>query len=116
VSSWRMLGQLHQENDEDEKAIVCLEKAYSLDPFDLESLLYLGSSCSNVYDKKQAMVYLANWLRFNPQYSDIVHLPEDMEQMNEFEMRDLMKAQVIFCLDKNQNDPNLLVVAGILAF
>jgi len=43
---------LHQENDEDEKAIVCLEKAYSLDPFDLESLLYLGSSCSNVYDKK----------------------------------------------------------------
>ena len=26
--NWRILGQLLQENDEDEKAIVCLERAY----------------------------------------------------------------------------------------
>ena len=26
--SWRLLGQLFQEHDEDEKAILCLERAY----------------------------------------------------------------------------------------
>lgn len=62
------------------------------------------------------MIYLANWLRFNTAYSDSVHLPTDLEQLHEFEMRDVMKAQVITCLDKNQKDPNLLVVAGILSF
>jgi len=58
---------------------MCLEKAYSLDPFDLESLLYLGSSCSNIYDKVQGMVYLSNWLKYNPQYNELVNLPPNLE-------------------------------------
>lgn len=47
--SWRLLGQLYQENDEDDKAIAYFQKAYDLDPYDLESLLYLGVSCKQIW-------------------------------------------------------------------
>ena len=34
-----MLGQAHAEQDEDRKAIVCLEKAVEIDPYNLDALL-----------------------------------------------------------------------------
>ena len=72
--AWRLLGTLHQENDEDQKAIYCFHKAYELDPFDLDSLLCLGISCTNEIRAEEAMKHLENWLRYNPNYSDL-HYP-----------------------------------------
>ena len=41
------MGQLYQENDQDELAILAFKKAYEIDPYDLDSLLCLGVSCTN---------------------------------------------------------------------
>lgn len=69
--AWWLLGTLHQENDEDKKAIYCFHKAYELDPFDLDSLICLGISCTNEIQAEEAMKHLENWLRYNPNYSDL---------------------------------------------
>jgi tetratricopeptide (TPR) repeat protein len=34
AASWRLLGQLYQEKDEDDKAIAYFKRAYELDPYD----------------------------------------------------------------------------------
>lgn len=44
AASWRLLGQLYQEKDEDNKAIHYFLRAYELDPYDCDSLLCLGVS------------------------------------------------------------------------
>ena len=36
--AWRMLGMCHAENDEDKKAILCLERAVEEDPYNLDAL------------------------------------------------------------------------------
>ena len=47
ATAWRMLGQLFQENDQDDYAIIALKSAHEADPYDLDSLLYLGISSTN---------------------------------------------------------------------
>ncbi len=47
AEAWRLMGQLYQENDQDDYAILAFKKAYLIDPYDLDSLLCLGISCTN---------------------------------------------------------------------
>jgi len=111
------LGKLHQEFDEDTKAIACLEKAYELDPFDLDSLLYLGSSCSNMYNKLEGMKYLVKWLMYNTEYNTDIHVDESLLNItDEFELRPALKELLARCLDKNPRDVGLLSAAGITSF
>ena len=44
TDSWRMLGVCHADNDEDKKAIVCLNHAIDCDPYNLDALLSLGQA------------------------------------------------------------------------
>merc|ERR1719356_1286737 len=44
---WRQLGQLYAELDQDIEAIQCLRRGHEVDPYNLESLLALGVSCTN---------------------------------------------------------------------
>ena len=62
IDSWKLLGVLHQENDEDEKAIYCFRKAQGIDPNDLEIMLQLGISCCNEIQPEEAFRQLENWL------------------------------------------------------
>merc|ERR1719183_1911253 len=55
---WRMLGQLYAEQDQDVEAIQCLRKGHEADPYNLESLLALGVSCTNELDQLPALKYL----------------------------------------------------------
>ena len=50
AEAWRILGQLFQENDQDEFAIIALRSAHEADPYDLQSLLSLGISSTNELD------------------------------------------------------------------
>ena len=45
--AWRQLGILHQENDEDEKALLCLKKGFEVDPLNQDILIALGISSIN---------------------------------------------------------------------
>lgn len=62
AEAWRLMGQLFQENDQDDFAIISFKKAYEVDPYDLDSLLCLGISCTNELNEMEATQYLHNWL------------------------------------------------------
>ncbi|CAI2361448.1 unnamed protein product [Moneuplotes crassus] len=112
--SWRMLGQLYQENDEDDKAIAYLLKAYELDPYDCESLLYLGVSCTNELNPKVAMNHLLDWLRYHLDYSDLPIPQEHIEDQDL--LRDELRGLLNQALAKNPNDVDVLICLGVVEF
>jgi peroxin-5 len=59
---WRMLGQLYAEMDQDVEAIQCLRKGHEVDPYNLDSLLALGVSCTNELDQLPALRYMREWI------------------------------------------------------
>jgi tetratricopeptide (TPR) repeat protein len=65
------MGQLYQENDQDDYAIIAFKKAYEIDPFDLDSLLCLGISCTNELEQREAITHLNNWLKYHPDFAQI---------------------------------------------
>ena len=69
AEAWRILGQLYQENDMDEFAMIAFKNANEADPYDLDSLLCLGISCTNELDEKEAQRCFQNWLQSHPDYS-----------------------------------------------
>ena len=66
--SWRMLGSCHQEQDEDRRAITCLEKAVEQDPYNLDALLSLGVSYVNELDSTRSLKALKAWVSHNPKF------------------------------------------------
>ncbi len=69
--AWRILGQLYQENDQDNFAIIALREAHTADPYDLDSLLALGVSCTNENDRLDAYKYLHLWLKYHPDFNNL---------------------------------------------
>ena len=67
--AWRWLGAAHQEQDEDRKAIACLERAVEHDPYNLDALLALGVSYVNELDQERALKNLRAWVQHNPTFA-----------------------------------------------
>ena len=67
--AWRMLGKCHAENDQDRRAIACLERAVDRDPYSVEALLALGTSYVNELDYPRALRNLKAWATHNPAYA-----------------------------------------------
>merc|ERR1719436_1555232 len=59
---WRQLGELYAVLDQDPEAIQCLRKGHEVDPYNLDSLLALGVSCTNELDQLPALRYLRRWI------------------------------------------------------
>ena len=81
AEAWRIMGQLYQENDQDDYAIIAFKRAYDLDPFDLDSLLCLGISCTNELEQRDAIQHLNNWLKFHPDYDKLVTGAPDLDSV-----------------------------------
>jgi len=71
AEAWRLMGQIYQENDQDEFAIIAFKKAYDIDPYDLDSLMCLGISCTNELNKSEATQHLLSWLRYHPDFNSL---------------------------------------------
>eukprot|EP00344_Euplotes_crassus_P012701 CAMPEP_0197000282 /NCGR_PEP_ID=MMETSP1380-20130617/5256_1 /TAXON_ID=5936 /ORGANISM="Euplotes crassus, Strain CT5" /LENGTH=578 /DNA_ID=CAMNT_0042417519 /DNA_START=9 /DNA_END=1745 /DNA_ORIENTATION=+ len=112
--SWRMLGQLYQENDEDDKAIAYLLKAYELDPLIENPLLYLGVSCANELTPKVAMNHILDWLRYHLDYSDLPIPQEHIEDQDL--LRDELRGLLNQALAKNPGDVDVLICLGVVEF
>lgn len=69
ADAWLMLGKCNAENDEDRKAIVCLENAVERDPYSSEALLALGVSYVNELNHEKALKHLKNYVTNNPNYA-----------------------------------------------
>ncbi|CAD7935987.1 unnamed protein product [Amoebophrya sp. A120] len=70
---WCLLGQLYANLDQDIEAIKCLVKGHEADPYNLDSLLQLGVSCTNELDQVEALRYLYKWVESHEDYGHLVH-------------------------------------------
>jgi tetratricopeptide (TPR) repeat protein len=75
--AWRMLGACHAENDEDARAIDCLQRAIDADPFNLPALLSLGASYVNELNPSQALLCLQSWVEHNPKFFGVDVRPDE---------------------------------------
>ena len=66
--TWRVLGRILQENDQDQKSIPCFTNCLKYNPDNLDTHLSLGISCTNILDEVKAMNYLKKWIMLNPKY------------------------------------------------
>ena len=108
------MGQLYQENDEDEYAIIAFKRAYDIDPYDLDSLLCLGISCTNELAQGEAISHLKNWIKYNPNYMELAtRLPEDV--LPELEL-DLVTSCFVDAHHMNPKDSNVALALGVLFF
>ena len=73
------MGRLHQENDIDNKAVTCLLNSLKFDEKNLDTLLQLGISCTNILDEVKAMNFLKLWILNNPKYA---HLQVDVNKIS----------------------------------
>lgn len=109
---WRMLGVVHQELDEDRKAITCLETAIEQDPYNLNALLEIGVSYVNELDQSKALANLKSWVNNNPKFSGI-----KVDDIYGDHSNDLMH-DVMMLMTKVEefapNDPDVQVVLGVL--
>lgn len=90
-----------------------------IDPKDLDTLLALGVSCTNILDEIHAMNHMKNWMLNNEKYKDI---PLDPNLINEQALTGELTVEQIkdintrlidlfeLARQKNQNDPDLLVL------
>merc|ERR1719428_260547 len=69
---WRQLGQLYADMDQDVEAIQCLRKGHEVDPYNLDSLLALGVSCTNELDRLEALRYLREWMENHEEHQVLV--------------------------------------------
>ena len=106
--AWRMLGRCHAENDQDRKAIACLERAVDRDPYSVEALLLLGTSYVNELDHPRALRNLKAWATHNPMYAGMelpslegatsaesaTSLPEERERMALEEAKKLLEKAI----------------------
>lgn len=72
ADAWRMLGKCHTENDEDQRAIVCMLRSLERDPFSPETLLALGVSYVNELNHERAIEMLKGWVENHPLYAGMI--------------------------------------------
>lgn len=108
---WRMLGLCHTENDEDKKAIICLNKGLECDPYNLDILVALGTSFVNELDSIKALETLRSWVSHNPSFQGIEMKPDEYSDGSLMdEVTQLMLAVVEFA----PNDVDALIILGVL--
>jgi peroxin-5 len=89
-----------------------------IDPKDLDTLLSLGVSCTNILDEVHAMNHMKNWMLNNEKYKDV---PLDPNLINEEALTGQLTVEQIkdintklidlfeMARQKNHSDPDLLV-------
>lgn len=111
---WRMLGQLFAELDQDIEAIQCLRRGHAVDPYNLDSLLALGVSCTNELDQLPALRYLRMWIESHEEHQAFV---QGIEPPPDYEY-EAWKQQVTSLFNQaaqaNPLDANVFIALGVI--
>lgn len=111
---WRQLGELYAQLDQDVEAIQCLRKGHEVDPYNLDSLLALGVSCTNELDRLPALRYLRMWIENHEEHQHLVH---GLEMPAEYEY-EAWRRQVTSLFEQaataNPLDADVFVALGVL--
>lgn len=109
--AWRYLGLAHAENDEDKKAIVCLKKSLEVDPYNLNSLLALGTSYVNELDSQNALDALKSWVTHNPRF---VGLEVTDDEYSDGTLMDEVMQLVLAAHSHAPEDSEVKVLLGVM--
>ncbi|KAL4481441.1 hypothetical protein ABPG74_007530 [Tetrahymena malaccensis] len=125
ANTWRLMGRLHQEMDQDQRAVACLLNALKKDDTNPDTFLALGVSCTNILDEVKAMGFLKQWYLISdmqkafPISADIV--PDD-KVYSEFSTEDIKNINKnmldAFYAARNQfpQNPDLHVCLAVLQY
>mmetsp|Transcript_111832 Transcript_111832/g.311216 ORF Transcript_111832/g.311216 Transcript_111832/m.311216 type:complete len:743 (-) Transcript_111832:111-2339(-) len=111
---WRQLGQLYAELDQDVEAIQCLRRGHEVDPYNLDSLLALGVSCTNELDQLPALRYLRLWIENHEEHQALVQGVEPPAEYEYEAWRQQVTALFNQAAQGNPLDANVFVALGVL--
>ncbi|XP_068001177.1 PEX5-related protein isoform X6 [Melanerpes formicivorus] len=72
AEAWQFLGIAQAENENEQAAIVALQRCLELQPNNLKALMALAVSYTNTGHQQEAYQSLRNWIKQNPKYKYIV--------------------------------------------
>eukprot|EP00929_Paragymnodinium_shiwhaense_P000396 TRINITY_DN100651_c0_g1_i1.p1 TRINITY_DN100651_c0_g1~~TRINITY_DN100651_c0_g1_i1.p1 ORF type:complete len:704 (-),score=148.31 TRINITY_DN100651_c0_g1_i1:219-2330(-) len=111
---WRIMGQLYAEMDQDVEAIQCLRKGHEVDPYNLDSLLALGVSCTNELDQLPALRYLRQWIENHEEHSLLVQGLDPPAQYEYEAWRKQVTDLFNQAAEANPMDADVAVALGVL--
>mmetsp|Transcript_5102 Transcript_5102/g.13633 ORF Transcript_5102/g.13633 Transcript_5102/m.13633 type:complete len:336 (-) Transcript_5102:302-1309(-) len=111
---WRQLGQLYAELDQDVEAIWCLERGHKVDPYNLDSLLALGVSCTNELDQLPALRYLRRWIENHEEHQVFAQGVEPPAEYEYEAWRHQVTALFQQAARANPLDANVFIALGVM--
>ncbi|XP_072897236.1 PEX5-related protein isoform X2 [Hemitrygon akajei] len=124
AEAWQYLGTTQADNENEQAAIVALQRCLELQSCNLDALMALAVSLTNIGLQQEASDALKNWIRHNPKYKYLVRgktgspAPGRGESKETGESLFLAEVKDLFLKAAHQNsdgiDPDLQTGLGVL--